>query len=256
MPLLEVEGLTVRFGGLTAVNGVSFAVAEGAIVGLIGPNGAGKTTCFNLITGFLPPSGGHVRFDCRPLTGLPPDRIARAGVVRTFQKTSLFPRLSVHDNVMIGQQARLTPRVWPALARTPAQRRELDALRRRADEMLALVMMSAARDVEARALSYGEQRHLAIAIALASRPALLLLDEPAAGLTPAESRRLMDLIEQIRREGITVLLVEHDMKVVMGICDRIVVLDHGQKIAEGAPREIRADPEVIRVYLGDAAVRA
>ena len=256
MPLLEVEDLTVRFGGLTAVNGVSFAVAEGAIVGLIGPNGAGKTTCFNLITGFLPPSGGHVRFDGRPLTGLPPDRIARAGVVRTFQKTSLFPRLSVHDNVMIGQQARLTPRVWPALARTPAQRRELDALRRRADEMLALVMMSAARDVEARALSYGEQRHLAIAIALASRPALLLLDEPAAGLTPAESRRLMDLIEQIRREGITVLLVEHDMKVVMGICDRIVVLDHGQKIAEGAPREIRADPEVIRVYLGDAAVRA
>jgi len=254
--LLEVEALTVRFGGLTAVNGVSFAVDAGAIVGLIGPNGAGKTTCFNLITGFVPPSGGDVRFDGRRLTGLPPDRIARAGVVRTFQKTSLFPRLSVHENVMIGQQARLAARVWPALARTASQRRELAAVRERADEVLALVMMSAARDVQAGELSYGEQRHLAIAIALASRPALLLLDEPAAGLTPAESRRLMQLIERIRRDGVTVLLVEHDMKVVMGICDRIVVLDHGQKIAEGAPREIRADPEVIRVYLGDATTRA
>jgi len=253
--LLDVEDLTARFGGLTAVNGVTFSVDEGTIVGLIGPNGAGKTTCFNLITGFLPPSGGHVRFAGRPLTGLPPHRIARAGVARTFQKTSLFPRLSVHENVMIGQQARLVPRVWPALARTTAQRRELALVRQRADDVLALVMMSAARDLEARALSYGEQRHLAIAIALAARPALLLLDEPAAGLTPAESRRLMDLIEQIRRDGVTVLLVEHDMKVVMGICDRIVVLDHGQKIAEGAPREIREDPEVIRVYLGDATAR-
>jgi branched-chain amino acid transport system ATP-binding protein len=256
VPLLEVEGLTVQFGGLTAVNAVSFAVEEGEIVGLIGPNGAGKTTCFGLITGFLPPTGGRVRFRGRTLTGLPPHEIARAGVVRTFQKTSLFPRLSVHRNVVIGQQARLTPRVWPALARTAGQRRELDAVGRRADEVLALMAMTAVRDVEARALSYGEQRHLAIAIALASRPALLLLDEPAAGLTPAESRRLMDLIGEIRAGGTTVLLVEHDMTVVMGLCDRIVVLDHGQKIAEGAPREIRAHPDVIRVYLGDAAARA
>ncbi|PYO35797.1 MAG: ABC transporter ATP-binding protein [Candidatus Rokuibacteriota bacterium] len=253
--MLEVEELTVRFGGLTAVNGVSFSVDEGAIVGLIGPNGAGKTTCFSLITGFLPPSAGRVRFRGRPLTGLPPHVIAREGVVRTFQKTSLFARLTVHENVMIGQQARLRPRVWPALARTAAQQRELAAVRERADDVLALVAMSAVRDVEARALSYGEQRHLAIAIALASRPALLLLDEPAAGLTPAEARRLMDLIEQIRRGGITVLLVEHDMKVVMGICDRIVVLDHGQKIAEGAPREIRQHPDVIRVYLGEVTAR-
>ena len=256
MSLLEVEALTVRFGGLTAVNEVSFSVEEGTIAGLIGPNGAGKTTCFSLITGFLPPDGGRVRFRGRTLTGLPPHRIAREGVARTFQKTSLFPRLTVRENVMIGEQARLVPRVWPALARTAAQQRELTAVRERAHEVLDLVAMSAVLDVEARTLSYGEQRHLAIAIALASRPALLLLDEPAAGLTPAESRRLMDLIEQIRRSGVTVLLVEHDMKVVMGICHRIVVLDHGQKIAEGAPREIRQHPDVIRVYLGEATARA
>jgi branched-chain amino acid transport system ATP-binding protein len=254
--LLEVEALTVRFGGLTAVNEVSFSVEEGTIAGLIGPNGAGKTTCFSLITGFLPPEGGRVRFRGRTLTGLPPYRIAREGVSRTFQKTSLFPRLTVRENVMIGQQARLVPRVWSALARTAAQQCELATVRERAGEVLDLVAMSAVRDMEARTLSYGEQRHLAIAIALASRPALLLLDEPAAGLTPAESRRLMDFIEQIRRSGVTVLLVEHDMKVVMGICDRIVVLDHGQKIAEGAPREIRQHPDVIRVYLGEATARA
>jgi branched-chain amino acid transport system ATP-binding protein len=252
VPLLEVEGLTVHFGGLTAVNAVSFGIDEGEIVGLIGPNGAGKTTCFSLISGFLRPSAGRVRFRGRTLTGLSPYEIARAGVVRTFQKTSLFPRLTVHENVMIGQQARLTPRVWTALARTAGQRRELAAIRQRADDVLAFLSMSTARDVEARALSYGEQRHLAIAIALASRPAVLMLDEPAAGLTPAESRRLMDLIAEIRRSGVTVLLVEHDMKVVMGICERIVVLDHGQKIAEGAPLEIRRHPDVIRVYLGDA----
>jgi branched-chain amino acid transport system ATP-binding protein len=248
-----VEELTVRFGGLTAVNGVSFAVDEGKIVGLIGPNGAGKTTCFGLITGFLRPSHGRVRFRGRTLTGLAPHLIAREGLVRTFQKTSLFPRLTVHQNVMIGQQARLRPHVWPALAGTATQQRELTTVRERADDVLELLGLPDVRDLEARMLSYGEQRSLAIAIALASRPVLLLLDEPAAGLTPAESRRLMDLIQQVRRSGVTVLLVEHDMKVVMGICDHLVVLDHGQKIAEGAPREIRQRPDVIRVYLGDAA---
>ena len=255
MPLLDVEGLSVRFGGLTAVDDVSFSVDEGAVVGLIGPNGAGKTTCFGLITGFIAPTAGTVRFRGGTITGWPPHRIARAGVVRTFQKTSLFPRLTVHENVMIGQQPRLSPSVWAALARTRGQRRELEAVRARADEVLALMGMAPVREVEARALSYGEQRHLAIAIALASRPALLMLDEPAAGLTPVESRRLAELVERIRASGVTVLLVEHDMKIVMGVCDRIVVLDHGEKIAEGAPREIRANPDVIRVYLGEAPAR-
>lgn len=254
--LLHVEDLTVRFGGLTAVDGVSFAVEDGEIVGLIGPNGAGKTTCFGLITGFIAATAGHARFRGRSLTGLPPYRIARHGLARTFQKTSLFPRLTVHENVMIGQQARLTPGVWSALLRTAAQRRELAVVRRQADEVLDFLAMSVVRDVEARALSYGEQRQLAIAIALAARPALLMLDEPAAGLTPAESQRLMDIVVRIRERGITVLLVEHDMKVVMGLCDRIVVLDHGKKIAEGVPREIRAHADVIRVYLGETAASA
>jgi branched-chain amino acid transport system ATP-binding protein len=256
MPLLEVEDLTARFGGLLAVNRVSFSIEEGEILGLIGPNGAGKTTCFSLITGFVPPSAGQVRFRGQPLTGLAPHQIARRGVARTFQKTSLFPRLTVHENVMIGQQARLAPRIWSALARTARQRRELMAVHGRADEILDLLALSAVRDVQARALSYGEQRHLAIAIALAARPVLLMLDEPAAGLTPAEARRLMDLIGHIRRSGITVLLVEHDMKVVMGICQRIVVLDHGSKIAEGTPYQIRMHPDVLRVYLGETQAGA
>ena len=256
MSLLDVEALSVTFGGLAAVDGVSFSVREGEILGLIGPNGAGKTTCFGLITGFVRPTEGHVRFRGERITGLAPYLIARRGLGRTFQKTSLFPRLSVRDNAMIGQQVGLEPRVWPALGRTPAQRRQMEAVRARAEEVLAFLGMSGLADAEARALSFGEQRHLAIAIALAGRPVLLMLDEPAAGLTPAESRRLTGLIARIRDDGVTVVLVEHDMRVVMEVCERIVVLDHGQKVAEGPPREIRHHPDVIRVYLGTGAARA
>jgi branched-chain amino acid transport system ATP-binding protein len=256
VPLLEVEDLSVRFGGLAAVDGVSFSVHEGQVLGLIGPNGAGKTTCFNLITGFLRPTRGRVRFRGESVSGLAPHLIARRGLVRTFQKTSLFPRLTVRENVMIGQQVRLRPRVWPALWRTRAQRAQMEAVRARADEILGFLDMAALAEAEARALSYGEQRHLAIAIALAGQPALLMLDEPAAGLTPAESRRLIGLMARVRDDGGTVVLVEHDMQVVMEICERIVVLDHGQKIAEGMPREIRHHPDVIRVYLGAETPRA
>ena len=256
MSLLDVEALSVSFGGLAAVDAVSFSLRAGEILGLIGPNGAGKTTCFSLITGFVRPTGGHVRFRGEIITGLAPHLIARRGLVRTFQKTSLFPRLSVRENVMIGQHVRLEPRVWAALARSPAQRREMEAVRARADAVLAFLGMSEVADMEARALSYGEQRHLAIAIALAGRPVVLMLDEPAAGLTPAESRRLTGLLARIRDDGVTLVLVEHDMKVVMEVCERIVVLDHGQKIAEGPPGQIRHHPDVIRVYLGTEASRA
>jgi len=251
MPLLETQGLTVRFGGLVAVNDVSFAVEAGEILGLIGPNGAGKTTCFNLISGFLRATGGRVVLRSEDLVGYPPQAIARLGVVRTFQKQSLFFGLTVLENVMIGQQAQLRPRVWPALLATRAQCAEREAVRARALEILEFLGLAAARDARASELAYGDQRRLAIGIALAAAPQLLMLDEPAAGMNPSESAALRQLIARIRDVGTTVLLVEHDMSVVMNLCDRVVVLDAGRKIAEGKPREIRQNPDVIRVYLGE-----
>ena len=256
MRLLEVRDLAVHFGGLVAVDRVSLSVGAGEVVGLIGPNGAGKTTCFNLMTGFLKPDGGSILFQDEEISSLPPYEIARRGLIRTFQKTSLFPRLPVLDNVMVGQQARLRPRVWPALLRTRAQRQEFQQVRERALEVLDFLEMSEQRDFPAESLPYGEQRKLEIAIAMAGKPVLLLLDEPVAGMNPEETSRLMGLIGKIREQGIGVLLVDHDMKMVMGICERIVVLDYGKKIAEGKPQEIREDPEVIRVYLGGGESRA
>jgi branched-chain amino acid transport system ATP-binding protein len=251
MPLLDVRNLTVRFGGLVAVNDLSFQMGEGEILGLIGPNGAGKTTCFNLMTGFLRADHGEVLFQDENLCRLPPNLIARRGLVRTFQKQSLFPRLTVLDNVICGQQAYRRARVWPALLGTRDQRSELAVMNVRATEILEFLGMTAVQTARASELAYGDQRKLAIGIALAARPKLLMLDEPAAGMNPGESAHLRALIRRVRETGVTVLLVEHDMNLVMTLCDSLVVLDSGRKIAEGKPEQIRRDPEVIRVYLGE-----
>jgi branched-chain amino acid transport system ATP-binding protein len=251
MPLLEVQGLTVRFGGLVAVNEVTFETHEGEIAGLIGPNGAGKTTCFNLISGFLVPDGGEVRFCGEPITRLAPNILARRGLVRTFQKQSVFPRLTVAENVICGEQAVRRARVWSAVLGTPGERRTLTAMRARAMEILEFLDMTGLHGSRAGDLAYGDQRKLAIGIALAARPKLLMLDEPAAGMNTRESEQLRELIRRVRDSGVTVVLVEHDMNLVMSICDRLVVLDSGRKIAEGKPDDIRADREVIRVYLGE-----
>ncbi|MGH7277584.1 MAG: ABC transporter ATP-binding protein [Candidatus Rokuibacteriota bacterium] len=252
---LSITNLTVHFGGVAALSDVSFAVRPDTITSLIGPNGAGKTTAFNAITGYLRPSRGAVRYGDTALTGLRPCDISSRGVVRTFQKTSLFPALSVHDNVMIGLHLRGTAGVWSILAGRQRVGAEERALAAQAEEILAFVGLAHRRTVEARALPYGDQRLCELAIALAARPRMLLLDEPAAGMTGSEKDSVSRLIRRIREQGVTVFLVEHDMRVVMGISDTIIVLNHGRVIAEGAPEAIRSHPEVIRAYLGSTATR-
>jgi branched-chain amino acid transport system ATP-binding protein len=247
---LAIRDLAVRFGGVTALGGVSFEVRPGTITSLIGPNGAGKTTAFNAITGYLRPAGGRVTYEDVSLTGLRPCEVAQRGVVRTFQKTSVFPALTVADNVMIGLHLRARAGLLGILAASRRVRDEERALRARAEEIIALVGLAHRRAHVASALPYGEQRLVELAVALAARPRMLLLDEPAAGMTGAEKDTVSGLIRTIRDLGITVFLVEHDMRVVMGISDVIIVLDHGRVIAEGAPAEIQAHPEVIRAYLG------
>jgi branched-chain amino acid transport system ATP-binding protein len=251
--ILRVSGLTKRFGGLTAVDNVSFDVPTGEVFALIGPNGAGKTTMFNCVTGVYKPTLGRVTFLDRNLTGSPPHRAAKAGIARTFQNIRLFEYMSALDNVKLGHHCRMHSKLWDSLFKSPFERREERRITEHSMDLLTLVGLHHHAETYARNLAYGQQRRLEIARALATDPKLLLLDEPAAGFTPQEKVELMELVGVILKRGITVFLIEHDMKVVMRASQRIVVLDHGEKIAEGTPNEVRGNQRVIEAYLGKSA---